>query len=233
MWSEVEQALHQSATSVVTGVARLLPGTIAFIVSICLSLLLGWLLAWFVRRALDSLEFDRRLFTQAGIDVAGWSAGASLSTMLARLVFWVIVLLGILGGIAAFDPTLTSELALRIFGSAMNLLMAVVLLVVGNLVARFAARSVLLTLVNMNVPQARLLSVGVKWLVVILATAMALDHLSIGGRIVELAFGILFGGIVFALALAVGLRSKDLAAWSMTRPSEPARHDDAPPIEHL
>jgi len=38
-----------------------------------------------------------------------------------------------------------------------------------------------------------LLSLGVKWLVMVCTIAMALDHLQIGSRIVPLAFGILFG----------------------------------------
>ena len=77
----------------------------------------------------------------------------------------------------------------------------------GTIIARFIARSVLIGSVNMNLQYARLLSVGVKWLVNVLALAMALEQLKIGAGIVNLAFGILFGGIVFALALAVGLGS--------------------------
>jgi len=37
---------------------------------------------------------------------------------------------------------------------------------------------------------------GIKWLVLVLTAAMVLDHLEIGGVVAELAFGILFGGIV-------------------------------------
>jgi hypothetical protein len=47
--------------------------------------------------------------------------------------------------------------------------------------------------------------------------AMALEHLRIGSGIVELAFGILFGGIVLALALAVAFNSKELVAKSLER----------------
>jgi hypothetical protein len=50
-----------------------------------------------------------------------------------------------------------------------------------------------------------------------LAVAMALEHLRIGSGIVELAFGILFGGIVLALALAVAFNSKELVAKSLER----------------
>jgi hypothetical protein len=44
---------------------------------------------------------------------------------------------------------------------------------------------------------------------------MVLDHLQVGGNVVELAFGILFGGIVLTLALAVGLGSRDLVSRSL------------------
>ncbi len=56
---------------------------------------------------------------------------------------------------------------------------------------------------------------GVKWLVVGLTAAMVLDQLEIGGAIVELAFGILFGGIVLTLSLAIGLGSRDLVSRSL------------------
>jgi hypothetical protein len=46
---------------------------------------------------------------------------------------------------------------------------------------------------------------------------MVLDHLEIGGAIVELAFGILFGGIVLTLALAVGLGSRDMVSRSLEK----------------
>ena len=49
---------------------------------------------------------------------------------------------------------------------------------------------------------------------------------AIAGVIVDMAFGILFGGIVLALALAVGLGSRDLVSRSIekevSRPQEPA-----------
>jgi hypothetical protein len=97
---------------------------------------------------------------------------------------------------------------------------AVLVLVVGSVIARYLSRSVLIGAVNLNLNYARLLSVGVRWLVLVLTVAMALEHLRIATGIVELAFGILFGGIVFALALAVGLGSKDLITKSLERDAQ-------------
>ena len=101
----------------------------------------------------------------------------------------------------------------------------------GNIIARFLSRSVLIGAVNMNLHYARLLSQGVKWLVLVLTAAMILDHLAIGGAIVDLAFGILFGGIVLALALAVGMGSRDLVSRSLER--EAIRPNETMPDEQI
>src|SRR5262249_52882326 len=141
----------------------------------------------------------------------------SPSLLVTRAVAWTVMLIGFLIGISAFDITLTSQLVIRLFAYLPNVLTAVVVLATGSIVARFLARSVLIGAVNMNLQYARLLSAGVKWLVNVLAVAMALEHLAIGGDIIRLAFGILFGGIVLALALAVGLGSKELVSRSLDR----------------
>ena len=71
---------------------------------------------------------------------------------------------------------------------------------------------------------------GRKWLVHVLTAAMVLDHLEVGGNIVELAFGILSGGIVLTLALAVGLGSRDLVSRSESRVEHTSeRHADEVP----
>jgi hypothetical protein len=232
MWNQVEQALNQSATSVLTGLARLLPGTIALVVALLLAALIGWLLGAILARALRSVEFDQRV-RSVGREFGDWSGTGSPTLLLVRVTTWTVIFLGFLIGLAAFDPTLTSQLALRLFGSALDLFIAAILLVAGSVLARFLSRGVLISLVNMNVEQARLLSLGVKWLVLIFFAAMALDHLGVGGTIVELAFGILFGGIVFTLALIVALRSKDLTDWSLARQADKSPEDGAPPVQHL
>ena len=61
---------------------------------------------------------------------------------------------------------------------------------------------------------------------------MALDHLAIGRTVLLLAFGILFGGIVFAAALAVGLGAKDAVGRALERQlREPARGEDK--VDHV
>jgi len=178
------------------------------------------------------MRFDERLVGWGFSSLGEWSP-TSPTLLVSRTAGGLVILAGLLIGIAAFDAESTSLFVRSVFAYIPNILGATLVLLVGSIVARFLARTVLIGAVNMNLQYARLLSAGVKWLVVVLAVAMALEHLRIAPGIVQLAFGILFGGIVFALALAVGLGSKELVTKSLERDAkkgsgenveEPFRH---------
>jgi hypothetical protein len=145
------------------------------------------------------------------------------------VVFWVCVLAGLVIGISAFNAAYTtgSDVSLFLLPYLTHSVGAILLLLIGNLVARFLARSVLIGAVNAKLQYARFLSLGVKWLVLVLTAAMVLDHIGVGGGIVDLAFGILFGGIVLTLSLAVGLGSRDIVSRSLERNVE--RNDGLTP----
>jgi hypothetical protein len=217
MWDQVKQALNQSTMQFLTGLASLLPGMVALIVALFGSLVLAWLLAIVVRRLLSGMRFDERLVRWGFLSLGEWPPTKSPTLLVSRTVACLVIIAGLLIGISVFDAESTSLFVRGVFAYIPNILGATLVLLVGNIVARFLARSVLIGAVNMNLQYARLLSAGVKWLVIVLAVAMALEHLRIAPGIVELAFGILFGGIVFALALAVGLGSKELVTKSLER----------------
>ena len=218
MWNHIEQALHDSMVRVTTKIAQLLPGILAFIVALLIFLLLGWLFAALLRWMLQAIKFDERVGRGGSGSIAELSPEHTPTVLTTRLVFWGFVVLGVLVGLAAFDSSSAEPgVAAYVFAYVPRLVGAAVLLFVGNVLARFLSRSVLITAVNLNLHYARLLAMGVKWLVLVLTAAMVLDHLRIGGEVVDLAFGILFGGIVLALALAVGLGSRDLVSRSLER----------------
>jgi hypothetical protein len=234
MWDQVRQALSHSMTKMLSQLASLLPGIVALIVALLVSALFAWVLAAAMRRSLASIEFDRRVAQWGFPGLTEWSPSKSPTLLAARIVGWTVMLIGFLIGMSGFDGTLTSELVARLFGYLPNVLAALVVLAAGSIIARFLARSVLIGAVNMNLQYARLLSAGVKWLVTVLAVTIAIEHLGIGGGIIRLAFGILFGGIVFALALAVGLGSKELVTRSLDREvSKTSGQNMQEPVGHL
>jgi hypothetical protein len=233
MWDQVEQALNQSMTQVLSQLASLLPGVAALIVAVVVSIGIAWILSLVLSHLLRRLRFEDRL-EQWGIEsLREWSPGEDPVLLITRIVFWSVVLIGLLIGVAALDSSLTSQFVVKLFTYLPNVVAACLVLLVGNVIARFLARSVLIGAVNMNLQYARLLSAGVKWMILVLAVAMALDHLAIGGNIVHIAFGILFGGIVLALALAVGLGSKELVSRSLEREASRRPVDVEEPFRHL
>ncbi len=217
MWEQVHQALSQSTTRVLSQVASLLPGLVALILALLVSVAIAAMLAGILRRSLSGIQFDERVLRWGFPSIAEWSPEKSPTLLVSRVTAWAVIFIGFLIGISAFDLTLTSALVMRFFDYLPHVLAAIVVFVAGSLIARFLARSVLIGAVNMNLQYARLLSAGVRWMVMVLAVAMSLEHLGIGSGIIRLAFGILFGGIVLALALAVGLGSKDLVSRSLER----------------
>lgn len=229
MWNQVLQSLQASMGRVISRIATLLPGLLAFAAALVIFVGVAWLLARLTRVILTAIRLDERAARGASV-IAAWSPSYTPTVLISRVVFWCTVLMGLLVGLEAFGASSSENLiSARLLGYLPNVFGAVVLLILGNIVARFLARGVLIGAVNMNLHYARLLSLGVKWLVLVLTAAMVLDHLSVGGAIVDLAFGILFGGIVLALALAVGLGSRDLVSRSLER--ESARPAPEAPVE--
>jgi len=229
MWNHVEQALHDSMARVATKVAQMLPGVLAFIVALLIFFILAWIFAALVRWILGAIRFDERVGRGSG-SFAELSPAHTPTILAGRVVFWAFVVVGVVVGLSAFDASSSQPgIADYVLDYVPRIVGAAILLFVGTVLARFLSRSVLITAVNLNLHYARLLALGVKWMVLVLTAAMVLDHLAIAGAIVDLAFGILFGGIVLALALAVGLGSRDLVSRSLER--ETVRPEEDQPEE--
>lgn len=218
MWQQVHSALSQSAHRVLFKLASFLPGLLALLVAVIVLALVGAALAALLRRILVSAKFDERMARNSTDALSDWSPSGSPTLLVARIVFWACVVLGFIIGISAFDASSNgSQISAFLLPYLTHSVGAIVLLIIGNLIARFLERSVLIGAVNARLQYARFLSLGIKWLVLVLTAAMVLDHLEIGGAIVELAFGILFGGIVLTLALAVGLGSREMVSRSLEK----------------
>jgi hypothetical protein len=239
IWHHMSLALQQSVFRVLSLFIAVLPGILAIFVALTLFTLIGMGLSWVLRKSLTFLKFDDRLSRGS----SEWAPSSSPTALIARAAFWGCVLLGLIIGVSAFDASYATgaPLPISMLPYLTHMVGAILLLIAGTLIARFLARSVLIGAVNAQLQYARFLSLGVKWLVLVLTAAMVLDHLQVGGKVVELAFGILFGGIVLTLALAVGLGSRDLVSRSLEshvdrttgRGYGPEHEPMPPPIEPI
>ena len=233
MWDHINKALVEGMRRVLLGVANFLPGLVILLLALVCATLVAWVASRLTRSLLRAIKFDNRMEALGFSSLADWSPNRSPTLFVAKAVWWAIVVFGLLVGLAGFATDLASKFVVQTFAYLPNVLVALVLLAIGNLLARFLARGVLIGAVNMRIQSAQLLSLAVKWLVLIITTAMILDHLRIGGDIMKLAFGILFGGVVLALALVVGLGWRDLVARLGSKPTTEQPKNESSALHHL
>ena len=233
-WHQVGDSLSESMHRAFVNLASFLPGVLALLIAVLIMTGVGALLSLLLRRILNSVSFDQRLSRRTSAGVSDFSPSNSPTLLVTRIVFWGCVVLGFILGVSALDASYSnsSQVSVFLLPYVAHSIGAIVLLAAGTLLARFLSRSVLIGAVNAKLHYARFLSLGVKWLVLTLTGAMILDHLGIGGIIIELGFGILFGGIVLTLSLAIGLGSRDIVSRSLERNADridPAAGGPRPP----
>jgi hypothetical protein len=125
-------------------------------------------------------------------------------------VFWVLFAAFVLAGLDALGFETIATLREEVVGLVPRLVASVAILAVGLLLANLVWRIALLAAVNAGWPNARLTGRFVHTLLVILAVAMALDHLGVARGVVVTAFATSFGAVLLAAAIAVGVAAGPL-----------------------
>jgi hypothetical protein len=212
-----------------------LPSLLAALTLLVLGVLVGRVAGALIARLLRALQFDRRGGAWGLTDALARAGIARTPTEVVRLVvFWTAFVVFATMGIDALAipgaPGATGLMMLLL----PRVLSALLILVVGWLAANFLGQTVLIAAVNAGRPEARLLARVTRLAILLFAVATALTEIGIGRDMVLIAFGVTFGGLVLALALAFGLGARHLAGRLLE--SRLGREQEAPdrePIDHL
>ncbi len=135
----------------------------------------------------------------------------SLSAFIARIVGWLIIFIFAVVALQTLKIPTVEHLLERFLLYLPNVFTAAVILLFGYLLGNFFGRAALIASVNAGLRKAGMVGRFVKLTVFVLSATMALEQLGIGRETVLIAFAIIFGGIVLALALAFGFGGKDIA----------------------
>jgi hypothetical protein len=206
----------------------IIPGILVLLTLLAVGLLLAWLVRLAVSRGSRAVGVDR-VFERWGLAPSLRRSGIVRlpSDVLGLVCFWAIFILFASVGVDGLAlPGAPGATALLV-AFLPPLFAAALILLVGWLVANFLSQGVLIAAVNARLPEARVLARGVYWSVLLFAVATALTHLGIGKEMVLVAFGITFGGVVFAVALAFGLGGRNLARHILER----RLHRSTPPAQ--
>src|SRR5579871_1751549 len=158
MRDQVNEVLRETAQRTTTALVNFLPGLLAFVVILVFTIIVAFILRTVIRRSLQRVDFDTHIGHWGFSAVNEWSPARSPTLLIAQTSFLAVLVVGTLIGISALDSTLTSTLIVELFDYLPHVLAAVIILIVGTVLARFLARSVLISAVNMQIHSARLLS---------------------------------------------------------------------------
>jgi hypothetical protein len=193
-------------------VITFLPNLLAMITILIIGFLIAWIIKKLIFRFLKAIQFDK-VSEQWGLVEVLSKGGLTYSParLLSRFFYWVIVLITLIMGINALDVPATQNFIAQFFNYLPHLFAAILILIVGYLIAIFLGQAALIAAVNAQMESARLLGRSIRWFIIILSLTMALYHLGIAEKVIIAAFTIIFGGIVLALAIAFGWGGRELA----------------------
>lgn len=185
-------------------------------------LLVGWLIAkafrFSVVKALRALNFHV-LTERAGIDGFLQQGGTERDTvdLFGWLGYALVILASLIVAFNSLDLTQVTDLLGKVLLFVPRLLVALLVVVFGSYFARFAGNAVQSYCRGAEISEAEVLGRVMQYGVMVFVVLLAIDHLDIGGGLIQQTFLILLTGIVVALALAFGLGARDRAAALIER----------------
>jgi hypothetical protein len=191
-------------------VYEFLPNIFAMMLILIIGIIIGIIIKRILILFLKVVKFDQLSFRIGFDNILGKSGiRGKPSEVIGVFVYWVLFFVFIMLAINALHLAALDTLISDFF--IPNLFAGLGLFFIGFLTSVFIERTVLIAAVNAEFKFAKFLARGVQLLILIFFLAIALDQIGIGENIVVAAFTIIFGGIVLALALALGLGGKELA----------------------
>lgn len=200
-----------------------------------LILLTGYFLARQVQRWVDDtlkrVDFNR-VAAAGGLDEAVGRTGSRLDPVraLAKLVFWLVMLVVILLASTALGLESINEMFGVMLGYIPTLISAIVIVILGMIVGEFVRALILASAGSVaGVPTLAKLAKGA---VIIIAVFMALQQVGVAEEIVTSAFTLILGAVALAVGLAFGLGNRELAGEITRRWYEAGQRRDRRRTDH-
>ena len=198
--------------SVIVNLASWLPGLVGALIL----LIVGWLLASLgqaiVRGLLRRLGLDR-LAERIGFTHFLINAGleGSAAVLLARLVYWLILLIFIMAALESLGVSSMNEVFNGLISYLPNILAAALILILGAVIARLAGDAVGAFAVQSGISGGLILGQAVRISILILTIILTLDQLNLNTSLLSAIALVIIAAIALALGLAFGLGNRSLA----------------------
>jgi len=203
------EAVTRPASNMLNTILGAIPAIFGALVVLILSYMVGRVVAGLVSNLLKNVGFDVILAK------IGWSNAAekvkgskSPSTFVGYLVLVGIMLFATIEAFGLLGFGVLANLTAQFVVFISHIVFGLVIFAIGSYFANLAAHAVKVS----GAKQAGLLSMVAQVSILLLAGAMALRQMGLANEIITLGFGLILGAFAVALALALGLGGRDVAA---------------------
>lgn len=211
-------AIWTSLTNALMLVFSFIPKLIGFLVI----LLIGWLLASFLEKAvtflLRKVGFDR-MATRIGLDRFEQRMNVRMDAagILGKIVFWFVFLVFLVPAVDTLGLTTVSNLLGQIINYIPNVFVAILVLFLGTLAATFIADIVRGATASANIGNPNVFANIARYAILAFAALIALEQLQIAPSLLNILFTAIVGAMALAFGLAFGLGGRESAQRWLAR----------------
>ncbi len=202
----------QTLSGIVGDIMTWLPTLAGAALLIIAGVVIGRLIQAFLGSLLRRVGLDRAA-SRAGATQALTDAGLdpSVSYLVARLVYWVILLVFVLAAAESLGLQGVADMISGLVAYLPSVLAAALILLLGGLIARLIGDAVGALATQTGIQAGPVLGQAVHYVLLIFVVILALEQLGVETTLLTTATIALIGATALALAVAFGLGSRELA----------------------
>jgi hypothetical protein len=210
---DTSEAIYYSLTNAFINFISFLPALIGAAIILIIGWFLSGLLANLIERALKAVGLESAV-ERSGIGDFVRRSGTrmTISGVIATLIKYFIFLIFVQAAANVLGIPQLTEIINRIILFIPNVVVAMAIIVVGSLIARFLSGLVRSSVSELGVGSPNLLATLTQYIVVGFAVIAAIDQLGIAATLINTLLIGLIGSVALAIGLAFGLGGRDVAA---------------------
>ena len=207
------EAVYYSMTNALMNFISFLPALIGALLILVVGWLLSGVLANLIERGLRAVGLEHAV-ERSGIGDFVRRSGTrmTISGVIATLVKYFLFLIFVQAAANVLGIPQLTEIINRIVLFIPNVIVAMAIIVIGSLIARFLSGLVRSSVSELGVGSPNLLATLTQYIIIGFAVIAAIDQLGIASDLINTLLVGLIGSVALAVGLAFGLGGRDVAA---------------------
>lgn len=207
------EVMQTALTDMLTNLMNTVPKVVSALLIFIVGYIVSKVIAKIVKKALSKIGIDKIGEKLNEIDIIRKAnMEIKISAVLAKIIYYFLMLFFAVAATSVLGIPEISNLVADIFNFVPRLVVAMIVLVLGTLIADALRKMVLTGLKSLGVSSAGILSSVVFYFLFINIVISALSQAEINTEFLSQNISIVIGGVIGAFALGYGLASKDVMA---------------------